>query len=175
MTENINQAEILAIAEKAKHEREKKISEKLVGYHMRELTGEDIFLVLDIANRLNLADMVLEFMEKRDEASIKQQQALGFAEIASESEDVNKVKEMQEKIAKIQSDVSKNSFAYIGKAVKLVLNNLNTIRPALNDLLANLTGKTVDEIERTNIVTYTLLIKAFFSKPELKELLELLF
>jgi hypothetical protein len=45
----------------------------------------------------------------------------------------------------------------------------------LNGFLADLTGKTPEEIGETNIVTYSLLVKDFFLKPELKEVLELLF
>lgn len=158
-----------------KEEKDRKISARLSGYDMRELNGEDIFKVLDIAERLNLADTVMEFMAKRDEAELQQQKVAGYATIAAESQDKNKVVEMQSKITDIQKDVSANSLDIIGKIVKVVLKNLDKIKPEMNGLLGDLTGKTADEISKTNIVTYTLLIKAFFLKPELKELSELLF
>lgn len=94
---------------------------------------------------------------------------------AKDTENESKVKEMQEKIAKVQEELSGDSFKMIGKVVKLVLANLDTIRPELNGMLAKLTGKTADEIGKMPLVTYILLIKAFFAKPELKELFELLF
>lgn len=167
-----DEKEVLKLKKEAK---EKKIADRLSGFDMRELNGEDIFKVLDIAERLNLADTVLEFMAKKDEAELQQQKVAGYATIAADSKDNNKVVEMQSKITDIQKEVSANSLDIIGKIVKLVLSNLDKIKPELNGLLGDLTDKTADEISKTNIVTYTLLIKAFFSKPELKELSELLF
>lgn len=166
--------EVAAAERKAK--KEAKIAQKLAGYEMRELQADDLFLVLEIAERLNLADMVIEFFEQRDKAAIKVDQAKGFALIAAENtENVSKVEEMQGRISSIQEELSGSSFEIIGKVIKIVLSNLAVIKTELNQLLANLTGKTVEEINRMNLVTYTLLIKSFFAKPELQELSELLF
>lgn len=172
--------ELIEIQENAASERkakkDAKIAQKLAGYEMRELQADDLFLVLEIAERLNIADMVIEFFEQRDKAAIKVDQAKGFALLAAENtENVSKVEEMQGKISSIQEELSGSSFEIIGKIIKLVLSNLQVIRTELNQLLANLTGKTVEEINQVNLVTYTLLIKSFFAKPELQELSELLF
>lgn len=165
----------LAAAER-KAKKEAKIASKLAGYQMRELQSDDLFLVLEIAERLNLADLVMEFFEQRDKAAIKNDQIKGFALIAAEDvSNESKVKEMQNKIGKIQEELSQSSFEIVGKIIKIVLSNIQVIKTELNQLLANLTGKTVEEINRMNLVTYTLLIKTFFAKPELKELSELLF
>lgn len=164
-----------AVAER-KVQKDAKIAEKLSGYPMRELQADDLFLVLEIAERLNLADMVIEFFEQRDKAAIKADQVKGFALIAAENtQDINKVEEMQSKVANIQKELSESSFEIIGKIIKLVLSNIKVIRKELNQLLANLTNKQIEDIDKMNLVTYTLLIKAFFAKPELKELSELLF
>jgi len=165
-----------AAAKKRQEKKDAKIAEKLKDYKMRELQADDLFLVLEIAERLNLAEVVMEFFEQRDKATIKTDQAKGFALIAAEStENLSKVQEMQGKIASIQEDLSKSSFEIIGKIVKLVLSNIQAIKVELNQLLANVLDKKVEEIGQMNLVTYTLLVKAFFAKPELKELSELLF
>lgn len=172
--EELKQIQEQAAAER-KAAKEARVAAKLAGYEMRELQSDDLFLVLEIAEQLNLADVVIEFFEKRDMAAIKADQAKGFALIAAENEDnTAKVKDMEKNIAKIQKELSESSFEIIGKVVKIILSNIAVIKTELNQLLANLTEKSVDDISKMNLVAYTLLIKSFFAKPELKELFDLL-
>ena len=79
-----------------------------------------------------------------------------------------------DQVKSIQSDISAQSFEFVAKAVKFILAHSNEIKVELNSLLADLTDKTPEEIGKTNIVTYGLLVKDFFLKPELREALELL-
>lgn len=155
--------------------KEAKVSAKLAAYPMRELESDDLFEVLEICERLNVADLVIEFLAERDKSSIKAQQAKGLAVIAAkDTENLSKVQEMQSKITDIQNELSESSFEIVGKIVKLVLSNISVIRPELNGLLAKLTDKTPEDIGEMKLVTYVLLIKSFFAKPELKELYDLL-
>ena len=82
---------------------------------------------------------------------------------------------LTEQVKAIQSDISAQSFDLVAKAAKFIMSHSSEIKVELNGLLADLTGKTPEEIGKTNIVTYGLLVKDFFLKPELREALELLF
>lgn len=172
--QELKQAQEAAAAER-KAAKEAKIAAKLAGYEMRELQSADLFLVLDIVEQMDIAGIVIDFFEQRDKATIKTDQAKGFALIAAENKDnATKVKDMESKIAEIQEELSEQSFDIISKIVKIVLSNITVIRTELNQLLANLTEKEVEDINKMSLVAYTLLIKSFFAKPELKELFDLL-
>lgn len=155
-------------------EKNTKIKERLVGYKMRELQANDIFKVIEIVNILNVTELVTDFLKQQDAAKIQTQKAQGLALVASkklESEQESLVNQVKS----IQSDISAQSFEFVAKAVKFILAHSNEIKVELNSLLADLTDKTPEEIGKTNIVTYSLLVKDFFLKPELREALELLF
>ncbi|MDR3191425.1 MAG: hypothetical protein LBT80_09695 [Lactobacillaceae bacterium] len=50
-----------------------------------------------------------------------------------------------------------------------VISNLAVVKIEINDLLASVTGKPVQEIQDMSLVDYTALIVAFFKKPELAD------
>lgn len=154
-------------------EKQNKINSRLINYPMRELNANDLFNVIEIINILNVTDLVTEFLKQRDAAKIKTQKATGLALVASEKEG-SEQESLTDQIKDIQKDISSNSFDLLGKAVKFVLANHKEIKVELNNLLADLTGKTPEEIGETNLVTYALLVKGFFLKPELREVFELL-
>lgn len=172
MTNKLTDEQIKA-AELKKAEKNTKIKERLLGYKMRELQADDIFKIIEIVNILNVADLVTEFLKQQDAAKIKSQKMQGLSVIASQSDD-NKKESLTDQIKTIQQDISSQSFEYVSKAVKFVLVHSAEIKTELNVLLADLTGKTPEEIGKTNIVTYSLLVKDFFVKPELREVFELL-
>ena len=156
-----------------KAEKNNKIKERLLGYKMRELQADDVFKIIEIINILNVADLVNDFMKQRDVAKIQSQKAQGLAAIAGGKDEKQK-EGLANQIKEIQAEVSSQSFDFVAKAIKFILQNHNSIKTELNSLLADLTGKTPEEIGKTNIVTYSLLVKDFFLKPELREVFELL-
>lgn len=168
----ITEVEQQALAVK-KAEKENKIKERLLGYSMRELEANDVFKILEIINILNVTDLVNDFLQKKDIAKIKSQKAKGLAIVAGGKNEKQK-EALADQIKGIQEEISAQSFDLVGKAVKYILANHKSIKTELNSLLADLTGKTPEEIGKTNIVTYALLVKDFFLKPELREVFELL-
>ncbi|MFZ8764790.1 hypothetical protein [Enterococcus diestrammenae] len=168
----LTEVEQQALAVK-KAEKENKIKERLLGYSMRELEANDVFKILEIINILNVTDLVNDFLQKKDIAKIKSQKAKELAIVAGGKDDKQK-ETLANQIKDIQEEISAQSFDLVGKAVKYILANHKSIKTELNSLLADLTGKTPEEIGKTNIVTYALLVKDFFLKPELREVFELL-
>lgn len=155
-------------------EKNNKIKERLVGYKMRELQANDVFKIIEIVNILNVTELVTDFLKQKDAAKIQTQKAQGLALIASNKDESQK-ETVTNQIKSIQEDISAQSFEFVANAAKFVLSHSNEIKAELNGLLADLTEKTPEEIGQTNIVTYSLLVKDFFLKPELREALELLF
>lgn len=168
----ITEVEQQALAVK-KAEKENKIKERLLGYSMRELEANDVFKILEIINILNVTDLVNDFLQKKDIAKIKSQKAKELAIVAGGKNEKQK-EALADQIKGIQEEISAQSFDLVGKAVKYILANHKSIKTELNSLLADLTGKTPEEIGKTNIVTYALLVKDFFLKPELREVFKLL-
>lgn len=155
-------------------EKNNKIKERLVGYKMRELQANDVFKIIEIVNILNVTELVTDFLKQKDAAKIQTQKAQGLALIASNKDESQK-ETVTNQIKSIQEDISAQSFEFVANATKFILSHSNEIKTELNSFLADLTGKTPEEIGQTNIVTYGLLVKDFFLKPELREALELLF
>lgn len=168
----LTEVEQQALAVK-KAEKENKIKERLLGYSMRELEANDVFKILEIINILNVTDLVNDFLQKKDIAKIKSQKAKELAIVAGGKDEKQK-EALADQIKDIQEEISAQSFELVSKAVKFILANHNSIKTELNSLLTDLTGKTPEEIGKTNIVTYALLVKDFFLKPELREVFELL-
>ena len=168
----LTEVEQQALAVK-KAEKENKIKERLLGYSMRELEANDVFKILEIINILNVTDLVNDFLQKKDIAKIKSQKAKELAIVAGGKDEKQK-ETLANQIKDIQEEISAQSFDLVSKAVKYILANHSSIKTELNSLLADLTGKTPEEIGKTNIVTYALLVKDFFLKPELREVFELL-
>lgn len=168
----LTEVEQQALAVK-KAEKENKIKERLLGYSMRELEANDVFKILEIINILNVTDLVNDFLQKKDIAKIKSQKAKELAIVAGGKDEKQK-EALADQIKDIQEEISAQSFELVSKAVKFILANHNSIKTELNSLLADLTGKTPEEIGKTNVVTYALLVKDFFLKPELREVFELL-
>lgn len=168
----LTEVEQQALAVK-KAEKENKIKERLLGYSMRELEANDVFKIIEIINILNVTDLVNDFLQKKDIAKIKSQKAKELA-IGAGGKDEKQKEALADQIKDIQEEISAQSFELVSKAVKFILANHNSIKTELNSLLADLTGKTPEEIGKTNVVTYALLVKDFFLKPELREVFELL-
>jgi hypothetical protein len=120
-----------------------------------------------------VTDLITEFLAKKDAAKIQGQKAQGLAVIAGKSDEAQK-ESLTDQIKSIQEDISAQSFDLVGKAAKYILSHSSEIQIELNSFLADLTGKTTEEIGKTPLVTYALLVKSFFSKPELREVFELL-
>lgn len=155
-------------------EKNNKIKERLLGYSMRELQADDLFKVIEIVQILNVTELVTEFLKQKDAAKIQTQKAQGLALVASKKSE-GEQESLTEQVKAIQSDISAQSFDLVAKVAKFIMSHSSEIKVELNGLLADLTGKTPEEIGKTNIVTYGLLVKDFFLKPELREALELLF
>lgn len=59
--------------------------------------------------------------------------------------------------------------AMMASLLQTTMLNLDKVKDDLNSFLADLTGKTTEEITDLSFTDYTELIKAFFKKPELAD------
>lgn len=109
---------------------------------MRELRGDDVFMVLAILGKLELKDeLVKVFEEGRKSGSGKMTKA-----------------EIEARGVKVTAAL-----------LQQVLRNIGVVKDDINALLAELTGASVDEIKRLPLKDYTALIIEFTRKPDLRE------
>lgn len=119
---------------------------------MRKLAGDDLWTILDIITTLDVADEIMELFDpSAREATTKK---------------VTKLKTKQAQ----QAELDRIGQAVLTAFVKKALANLRKIRNPLNDLLADLTGTTPDDIKALGITEYVTLVADFFKKPELADL-----
>lgn len=123
---------------------------------MRELKGDDIFMLLGIVGKLDIKDEFINLFEGNVEATNKPQDF-------KQKEPTKAEKEKQEKEAE-----RRGMEAMAGLLQKTLL-NAGKIKPEINSLLVDLTGKDLEIIQNLGLKEYSGLIVGFFKKPELKD------
>lgn len=124
---------------------------------MRELKGDDLFALLALVGKLDIKDEFIEMFAGDDESDIKQ---------PADKKPKQLTKAEQEAADR---RAEQRGLELVAKLVQKVLININVIKPEINKLLADLTGKTVKDIQNLGLKDYTTLIADFFKKPELKD------
>ena len=108
---------------------------------MRELNGGDIFSILNIIGKLNITQ--------------------DFAEAFGGD---NGVVDLQDSKA-----VEERGLKLLSKLINKAFINITLIRSDINELLADLTGIKVKDVEALKLNDYTSLVIAFFKKEEIKD------
>lgn len=133
-------------------------------YQMRELRGDDLFILLNIISRLELQDDLVSLFETTqdiitsdDIAALKEKHK--DDEIALKAE-LNKL---------MEKALEKRGMKVMANLLVKVFANLKIVKEELNELFAELCGVPIKEIKELGLKDYTTLIVAFFKKPELKD------
>lgn len=123
---------------------------------MRELKGDDIFTLLSIVGKLGIKDEFIQLFEQNVESTVVPQDHKKKAPTKAEK-------------ARQEKEAQRRGMEAIAGLINKLLLNINQIKPEINSLLADLTGKNEEEIKNLNLKDYTGLIIKFFRKPELRD------
>ena len=107
---------------------------------LRELKGDDLFKILPLIGKLDVRDeLVNSFEQGTDGKKLTDEQ-------------------LQARGMRIMATL-----------IQKAITNLPKIHDDLNELLADVTGKSVDDIKALGMAEYTNLVIKLFKKPEFKE------
>lgn len=126
---------------------------------MRELQGQDLFTVLGIVGKLDIKDNLVALFEEQDEKKVVPM-------------DHKKAKPTKAEAEAKQDKVKQRGMRIVAELIQTTLLNLGKVKGDINSLFADLTGKSVKEIEQLNLADYGALLTAFFKKPELRGFIE---
>ncbi len=121
---------------------------------MRELKGPDIFAMISILGKLDIEDEIVKLYENPPK----------MVRIGGESE-----KNKEERQKAYEESLKKRGIQIIASITKMVMQNIDKAKDEINSFLAELTSKTVKDIENLNIAEYSGLLVGFFRKKELKD------
>lgn len=122
---------------------------------MRELKGDDLFTLLSIVGKLDIKDDFIKLFENNSEAG------------KVVPMDKKKKEPTKAELAKREAEAEKRGAEATAGLMQKVLLNAVVLKADINALLADLTGKGIEEIQDLGLMQYTKLIVAFFKKPEL--------
>lgn len=133
---------------------------------MRELRGDDLFTMLNIAAKLDIKDELLKLWEKQvdDDTAAKKK----VVKLPADK------KPKQPTVAqKLENEAltQKRGAAMIAGFAQKALMNLGNVKDDFNSFFADLCGVNMAEIKKLNMAEYTKLLVDFFKKPELKDFL----
>ncbi|TYU88926.1 hypothetical protein FZX01_05285 [Listeria monocytogenes] len=132
---------------------------------MRELKGDDLFTLLAIVGKLDIKDDFVEMFSKNVEANEKI--------IPMDHQDKKLTKAQQEKAVQAASKAEKEAkirgMEMAAAMLQKTLINLKMIKLDINELLADLTNTSAEEISNLGLKDYTTLLVNFFKKPELAD------
>lgn len=112
---------------------------------MRELNGGDLFVLLAIVGKLDVKDEIVALFG------------------------ADKVDATQMDEAAVEALVEQRGAGIIATLIQKSMVHLVNIKTDINALLADLTGATIEEIEKLGLAEYTNLLVSFFKKKELKD------
>lgn len=123
---------------------------------MRELKGDDLFVLLSIIGKLDIKEDFVKIFEQNIDDGMKPQ-------------DHKKKEPTKAELLKREKEEQKRGMEAMASLLQTVMLNISKVRDDINSLLADLCGVTVKEIKDLNFKEYTALIIAFFKKEELKD------
>lgn len=124
---------------------------------MRELKGDDLFILLSIVGKLDIKDEFIKMFENNIET----------AKVIPM--DHKKKEPTKAELAKQEAEAEKRGMEAMASVLQKVLLNLSHIKGDINSLLADLTGQSVKTIEALGLKEYTGLVISFFKKEELAD------
>lgn len=130
------------------------MAEKLT---MRELNGGDIFTMIAILGKLDIKEDVVALLESR------------FGEEVPTLQDHKTKKPTKAELAAQSAAIEKRGMRVMADIGFAILRHVGDAKTDINAFLADLTGKTRQEIETLSMVSYTGLLVDFGKKAELKD------
>lgn len=138
-------------------------------FKMRELMGDDLFVLLNIVSRLGIKEDILKlFQGSSDMVSAQQVEAL---KKKHKGDDAALEKALNELLTKAFEG---RGMAMMAELLVRVLENLVHVKDDLNKLLADVCGVTPKQIKELGLKDYTELVVGFFKKPDLVDFMRLL-
>lgn len=138
---------------------------------MRELRGDDLFSLLAIIGKLDIKDEFISMFEANVESETKAKLVLLDHQDKKLSKKDQEAAEKAQEANQIKAEAvdQKRGAVAMATILQKALLNIKAIKTDLNSLLADLTSKTVKDIEELSLKEYTALVIAFFRKPELAD------
>lgn len=125
---------------------------------MRELKGDDIFILLGIVGKLDIKDEFIKLFENNVEETSKV--------VPMDHQKKQPTKAEQERLDR---EAQRRGMEAMAGLLQKTLLNAGKIKPEINALLVDLTGEELKVIQNLGLKEYTGLIIGFFKKPELKD------
>lgn len=125
---------------------------------MRELQGDDLFLLLTIVGKLNIKDDLVEIFQNNMESEL--------------TSDHKKKAPTKAELAKKEIEARRRGMEGMATLIQRVLLNLPTVKHDVNSLLAAVTDLNEKEIGELGFKDYTDLVVRFFKKEELQDFLQ---
>lgn len=117
---------------------------------LRELRGDDLFTVMTILGKLDVKDELVKAFESGNQIS----------------RDLKKGKRSKEDV---EAEAEKRGMRVMATLLQQVMLNIGKVKGDVNMLLADLTGKSVKEIETLKLTEYTNLLIKVFKHPDIHE------
>lgn len=127
---------------------------------MRELQGDDLFSLLAIVGKLDIKDDFIALFEGNVDSE---------KVVTMDHKNKKPSKAQIADMAKKEKEAEKRGMEAMAGLMQKVLMNSGKLKTDINVLLADLTDKKPEEIQKLNLKDYTGLIIAFFKKPELAD------
>lgn len=124
---------------------------------MRELKGDDLFVLLSIVGKLDIKDDFVNLFE----GNVESEKVVPL--------DHKKKEPTKLELIEQEKEAQKRGMEAMAGLMQKVLMNAGKLKADINTLLADLTGKPVKEIQGLGLKEYTGLIITFFKKPELAD------
>ena len=121
---------------------------------MRELRGDDMFILLSIVGKLDIKDEFVEMFSENIDS---------MPQDCKEKEPTNAEK------LELEKKAEKQGMKLMANIMQKFLINAKTLKVELNELLADLTSTDIETIKSLGLKEYTKLIMDFFKKEELKD------
>lgn len=132
---------------------------------MRELKGDDMFMLLSIIGKLDIKDEFIEMFEENvDNAEFKKPQ--DFKDRRPKQSEQEEIDKRSFELAK---ETEKQGMKLMANIMQKFLVKAKYLKSDLNEMLADLTCTSVEEISNLSLMEYSKLIMDFFKKEELKD------
>lgn len=133
---------------------------------MRELRGDDLFILLSILSKLDIKDDLITMFEGATHSLTVER----IEELKKKHKNEEELKKAFQ--AELEKAIENRGMRIVANLIVKVMASIGTAKEEINTLLAQLCDVSVKEIKALKLAEYTQLVVAFFKKPELKDFLE---
>ena len=129
---------------------------------MRELRGDDLFVLLNIIGKIGIEDEIISLFEGTTAPlDPKKVEAIKKANAGDEDAIAKELSKLMEKL------LERRGMEVAAKLAMKVFRNIELAKNEINQILADVCNVKVDKIQELGLKEYTEQVIAFFKKPEL--------